>query len=93
MPEVYNADGTLASDSTAISAGMFVYVKEKGWYPPFDFQLYYDKYDEDEIEDIYFSIENENRKVWLIPTWVRCNIHVDHFRAKNDTRGFYYENE
>ena len=31
VPEVYNADGTLASDSTAISAGMFVYVKEKGY--------------------------------------------------------------
>lgn len=70
-----------------------VYVKEKGWYPPFDFQLYYDKYDEDEVEDIYFSIENENRKVWLIPEWIRCNIDVEHFRDKDDTRGFYYINE
>ena len=70
-----------------------VYVKEKGWYPPFNFQLYYDKYDEDEVEDIYFSIENENRKVWLIPEWIRNNIDVEHFRDKDDTRGFYYINE
>ena len=70
-----------------------VYVKEKGWHPPFNFQLYYDKYNEDEVEDIYFSIEKENRKVWLIPEWIRYNIDVEHFRDKDDTRGFYYVNE
>lgn len=67
---------------------------ESGWkvYPPFDFNIYYDKCtDEDEIYNIYFSIEGKDRKTWLLPKWVRCNIHVNHLSDKTDKRGFYFK--
>lgn len=66
--------------------------RESGWkiYPPFDFNIYYDKCIEDELYKIYSSIENKE-KTWLIPKWVRYNIHVNHLRDKNDKRGFYFK--
>lgn len=67
-----------------------VHEKEYGWIPRFDFQLFYDKCNEDEIYDIYHAIMKKH-KTWLIPKWVRCNIHVDHLRDKNDKRGFYFK--
>lgn len=68
--------------------------RETGWavYPPFDFNIYYDKCIEDELYDIYSSIENKE-KTWLIPKWVQYNIHVNHLRDKNDKRGFYFKTQ
>lgn len=67
--------------------------RETGWnvYPPFDFNIYYDKCIEDELYNIYSSIEGKE-KTWLIPKWVRYNIHVNHLRNKNDKHGFYFKN-